>query len=94
MDKICENGICRYMTQEEVAKMQADVEEAEREYWATISYKQAVINEIHKKYDNDDENAILRQKEEKPDEFQEYYNYCEECKRFVKEKLSMGGVQA
>ena len=30
--------------------------------------------------------AILRQKDEKPEEYNAYYAYCEECKDFVKAK--------
>lgn len=61
-------------------------EDCEQEYWDNISYDEAVNNEIRKKYSQSQEFAILRQKEEKPEEYSVYYNYCEECKAFVKSK--------
>lgn len=36
----------------------------------------------------DDELAIQRQKETKPDEWSEYFAYCEECKAKAKEKIN------
>jgi hypothetical protein len=63
----------------------------EDEYWATVDYEEAVNNEIRKRYNESQEFAILRQKEEKPDDYAEYYNYCEECKAYVKNKKRNGG---
>ena len=80
------NGTYRDLTHEEIAEMEAQAQAAEREYWASISYEEAVVNEIRKKYDINAELAILRQKEEKPQEYVEYFAYCEECKAFVKGK--------
>lgn len=80
------NGTYRDLTHEEIAEMEAQAQAAEREYWASISYEEAVVNEIRKKYDINAELAILRQKEEKPQEYAEYFAYCEECKAFVKGK--------
>lgn len=73
-------------TPAELAEMQAAQEQAEREYWANIPYDEAVNAEIRKRYTESAEFAILRQKEEKPEEYAAYYAYCEECKAFVKEK--------
>ena len=89
MDKICENGICREMTQEEITQMNAQAEEAEKEYWSSITYKQAIIDQIRLRYDNDDENALLRQRDTKPEEFEEYNTYCEQCKAYVKSKMGL-----
>ncbi|MDR0606384.1 MAG: hypothetical protein LBG80_19080 [Bacteroidales bacterium] len=47
---------------------------------------------IREKYSIDDEIAILRQREEKPTEFQEYYEYCESCKLRVKQRNSENNV--
>lgn len=66
-------------------------ETAEREYWADISYDDAVNAEIRKQYSDSAEFAILRQKEEKPEEYAKYYAYCEQCKAYVKEKFSQYG---
>ena len=80
------NGKYIEMTSEEIAQYKAEQEQAEKEYWESISYDEAVNTEIRKKYTESQEFAILRQKDEKPEEYQAYYLYCEECKAFVKEK--------
>lgn len=49
-----------------------------------IDYDEAVDSKIREKYSVSQEFAILRQKDEKPEEYKEYYNYCEECKKYVK----------
>lgn len=72
--------VYRDMTEEEVAEL----DKAESDYWKSINYGEAVDNEIRKKYSASAEFAILRQKEEKPDEYASYYAYCEECKAYVK----------
>ena len=86
--KVYENGIYKeiILTPEELAKMEAQQQAAEREYWANISYDEAVNAEIRKQYSDSAEFAILRQKEEKPEEYAKYYAYCEECKALVKSK--------
>ena len=83
------NGDYVEMTEEELAQMNAQAEQAEREYWATISYEDAVNDKIREKYSASQEFAILRQKEEKPQEYNEYYAYCEQCKAYVKEKKGL-----
>lgn len=45
------------------------------------TYDEKVVSLIREKYSLDQELAIQRQKDAKPQEFEEYYNYCEECKR-------------
>lgn len=42
--------------------------------------KNKIIFEIRKKYSVDDELAILRQKDTKPEEFQEYFEFVENIK--------------
>lgn len=84
--KICENGIYRNMTEEEIKAMEEQNNLAEKEYWTNVDYEEAVNNEIRKKYSVSQEFAILRQKDEKPEEYKEYYNYCEKCKTYVKTK--------
>ena len=74
------------LTQEEIAQMQIEQEQAEKEYWATIPYDDAVDAEIRKEYSVSQEFAILRQKEEKQEEYAKYYAYCEQCKDYVKSK--------
>ena len=74
------------LTEEEITAMQMEAEKAESEYWANISYGDAVHAKIRERYSDSQEFAILRQKDEKPLEYDEYYAYCEECKAYVKEK--------
>lgn len=50
------------------------------------TYEQRVVELIREKYTLDAELAIQRQREEKAEDFQEYYAYCEECKRRAKEE--------
>ena len=54
----------------------------------SIDYGEAVDSKIREKYSVSQEFAILRQKDEKLEEYKEYYNYCEECKKYVKGMLS------
>lgn len=53
------------------------------------SYEEQVVALIRKRYSSDDELAILRQRDTKPEEFEQYFNFCEECKATVKQKLGM-----
>lgn len=76
----------REMTPEEIADLEVGVMEAERQYWLSTPYDEAVNAEIRKRYTESQEFAILRQKDEKPEEYAEYYTYCEECKVYVKGK--------
>ena len=83
---VCENGIYRDLTPEEIADENAKAEKAEREHWVNIPYDEAVNAKIRERYTESQEFAILRQRDEKPTEYAEYYAYCEECKAYVKEK--------
>ena len=79
------------MTEEEILAHQELENELRKEYWSSISYGDAVDAEIRKKYSISEEFAILRQKDEKIEEYTEYYVYCESCKiyaREMKEKYS------
>ena len=42
--------------------------------------KQRIVTEIRKRYTISDELAILRQRDSKPQEFEEYNTYVEQCK--------------
>ena len=43
-------------------------------------YKQKIVELVRERYDVDDEFAILRQKDTKPEQFEEYNSFVEECK--------------
>ena len=80
------NGEYIEMTAEEIAELNAQAEATEREYWQNINYDEAVNTKIREKYTESQEFAILRQKDAKPEEYEEYYAYCESCKDYVKQK--------
>ena len=72
------NGEYIELTQEELDQMWDEED---------LSYDEAVNQKIRQRYTESQEFAILRQRDEKPDEFAEYYAYCEECKEAAKENL-------
>lgn len=85
--KIYENGIYRELTSSELAAMESQRQEAERQYWLNTPYDEAVDAEIRKRYSVSQEFAILRQATTKPEEYEAYFTYCEECKAYVKAKI-------
>lgn len=52
------------------------------------NYDEKVNELIRERYSVSQEFSILRQKETKPEEYQQYYDYCESCKREVKAKVN------
>lgn len=68
----------RDMTQKEQVKFETGTV-------TEVPYEQKVIDIIREKYTVDEELAIQRQRETKPNEFNVYFNYCEECKRKAKQ---------
>lgn len=80
------NGQYIELTAEEEKEILDGQAQAEKEYWENISYEDAVNAEIRKEYTESREFAILRQRDEKPNEYAEYYAYCESCKQYVKSK--------
>ena len=63
----------RELTAEEIAAMEAIQQ-------PSVNYDQLVSDLIRAKYTIDQELAINRQRDTKPDEFQEYFDFCEQCK--------------
>ena len=76
------NGKYVELTSEEINAM----EQQKADYWKNVDYDEAVNAEIRNKYTESQEFAILRQRDEKPAEYEEYYTYCENCKAYVKEQ--------
>ena len=70
--RMYDNGIYRDMTPEEIAEMQSIV--------PSLPYEQRVVSRIRERYSVDDELAILRQRDTKPEEFWEYNDYVERIK--------------
>ena len=50
-------------------------------------YEREVIKLIRQRYTINQELAILRQRDTKPTEFEEYNAYAEECKRMVRNEV-------
>lgn len=76
--KVLENGIYRDMTPEELAEIEM--------HTIKPDYKESIISAIREKYSVDDELAILRQRDTKPDEFEEYFKFVESVKESLKTK--------
>lgn len=66
---------------EDVNALLAELSELEGR---TISYNDKVNLLIRQRYSLSEELAVLRQQDEKPTEYQQYYEYCEQCKMQVK----------
>ena len=61
-----------------VEKNEADFPEVPT---AEISYEEQVVLLIRQRYSLDEELAIQRQRDTKPEEFNEYFAYCEVCQQ-------------
>ena len=70
--KININGVTRDMTLEEEQEFNNSIE--------VLPYEQRVVNRIREVYSVDDELAILRQRDTKPQEFAEYNDFVERIK--------------
>ena len=64
-----------------------DKYKSRKETEAKIEYETKIVSLIRKKYSINQELAILRQRDAKPQEFAEYNEYVEQCKRQVKISL-------
>lgn len=54
------------------------------------TYEQKVEDYVRERYSVSAELAILRQRDVKPDEFDEYNTYVEECKSQIKSNVGVG----
>ena len=59
----------------------------EKEEKQTFDYQNLVVSLIRKKYSINQELAILRQQNSKPQEYEEYFDYVEECKLQAKSSV-------
>jgi hypothetical protein len=83
--KIMVNGVIREMTQEEIAEFEA--------MRVVPDYKEQIISAIRERYSVDDEIAILRQRDSKPDEFKEYFDFVEGIKQNLKEAQALQKIE-
>ena len=72
------NGEMVEMTEQEIAEM--------NEPALLLTYEQRIVLRIREKYSVDDELAILRQRDTKPDEFVAYNDFVEGIKREEREE--------
>ena len=71
------NGEMVEMTEKEIAEI--------NETALSFAYEQRIVLRIREKYSVDDELAILRQRDTKPDEFAAYNDFVEGIKREERE---------
>ena len=69
----------------EILKTDYDAELAAEK--AELDYKREIVRLVREHYDADDEMAILRQRDAKPDEFAAYNAFVEECKLRAREDI-------
>ena len=50
-------------------------------------YESKIIDKIRQRYTINQELAILRQRDTKPEEYQEYFDYVEQCKAEAKAEM-------
>ena len=53
-----------------------------------LAYEQLVRQRIRERYSVDDELAILRQRDTKPEEFTVYFDYAEQCKDVARQTMA------
>lgn len=85
------NGVKLYLPKlevitdyEEIDEATLEAEKAEAEKCRQQKYEAYIDAKIRERYSISEELAIQRQRDSKPDEFNEYYEYCEKCKKEVK----------
>lgn len=69
-------------------KIAKKIKEVDPKAWAYL-YENLIVKKIRQKYSINEELAILRQRDEKPDEFKEYHDYVEVCKAEAKAELEI-----
>lgn len=77
-----ENGVYTEMTRAEEEQLKAAAED-----FNGMQYPELVNLFVREKYSAADEFALLRQKEEKPEEFMQYFAYCERCKERARARV-------
>ena len=77
--------VMQAVTRDATPEEESAYAEEKKKYFPEKSYEQLVSEYIREKYSIDDEFAILRQKDEKPEEYAVYYAYAEECKARARE---------
>lgn len=80
--------------EEPIYETNDDFEElSEGEVKDILKYGEFVDKRIRERYSLSSELAIQRQREEKPEAFQEYYEYCEECKKKAVDDCGLNNIE-
>ena len=86
------NGVKLYLPKlevitdyEEIDETTLEKEKEEVEKCRQQKYEACIEAKIRARYSLSEELAIQRQRDSKPEEFKEYYEYCEKCKNEAKE---------
>ena len=74
------------LPQEEIVLTEEQLAEIREEEKAR-EYENKIINKIRQKYSINQELAILRQRDTKPEEYQVYFDYVEQCKAEAKSEV-------
>ena len=84
--KNCEDAIRQIAHLQKTSYVESE-EFIEFDTWKDISYKDLVEKLIRQKYSVSDELALLRQQLDKPNEYESYYSFVEECKAQAKQLI-------
>jgi hypothetical protein len=57
---------------------------ARKQQETSMNYEDMIVSKIRQRYSINQELATLRQRDTKPEEYQEYFDYVEQCKAEVK----------
>lgn len=69
-------------------KLAKKIKEVDPKAWKDL-YENLIVKKIRQKYSINEELSILRQRDEKPEEFKEYHDYVEVCKAEAKAELEI-----
>ena len=78
---------CNYFDFNEDLTFNVEKYNARKQEENEVEYENKIINKIRQKYSINQELAILRQRDTKPEEYQVYFDYVEKCKAEAKSEV-------
>lgn len=78
---------------EDFEEVPEDVQTAWEKRESEKRYPSLVESYIRLRYTSSDEFSIQRQRDVKPKDFEEYFNYCEECKVKARHDLGLNNLE-
>ena len=78
---------CNYFDFNEDLTFNVEKYNARKQEENEVEYENKIINKIRQKYSINQELAILRQRDTKPEEYQVYFDYVEQCKAEAKSEV-------